>query len=65
VVENEDFARELRDSLGAAIASDAKPVAHEYESNMSLTTRLMTWIAYGVLRMLTSISSYGRARDFL
>ncbi|HEX9452620.1 MAG TPA: cardiolipin synthase ClsB [Burkholderiales bacterium] len=65
VVENEDFARELRDSLGAAIASGAKPVAHEYESNMSLTTRLMAWIAYGVLRMLTSISSYGRARDFL
>ena len=65
VVENPEFARELRDSLQVAIASDAKPVTHEYGSNMNLVTRLMTWIAYGALRALTSISSYGRARDFL
>ena len=65
VVENPEFARELRDSLHAAIASDAKPVTHEYGSNMNPAMRLMTWIAYGALRALTSISSYGRARDFL
>jgi len=65
VVDNEGFARELRNSLQAAITSDAKRVASEYATNMSLTTRLMTWIAYGALRMLTSISSYGRGRDFL
>ena len=65
VVENPEFARELRDSLQVAIASDAKPVTHDYGSNMNPVTRLMTWIAYGALRALTSISSYGRARDFL
>ena len=65
VVENREFARELRDSLQVAIASDAKPVTHDYGSNMNLMTRLMTWVAYGALRTLTSISSYGRARDFL
>src|SRR6185436_16212662 len=65
VVEGPEFARELRDSLQAAIASDASPVAREYGLNMSLMTRLVTWIAYGALRALTSISSYGRARDFL
>jgi len=65
VVESEAFARELRDSLQAAIASGAKPVAREYAEKMSLTTRLMTWIAYGMLRTLTGISSYGRARDSL
>lgn len=65
VVENEDFARELRDSLYTAIASSAKPVAREYGLKMGVTTRLMTWIAYGAVRMLTSISSYGRARDFI
>ena len=65
VVENPKFARELRDSLQVAIASDAKPVMHDYGSKMNLVTRLMTWIAYGALRALTSISSYGRARDFL
>jgi cardiolipin synthase len=65
MVENEVFARELRDSLQAAIASGAKPVAQEYGRNLSLPARLATWVAYGVVRMLTSISSYGRARDFL
>jgi cardiolipin synthase len=65
VVENGDFARELRDSLQTAIASGAKPVARGYGLNMSVTTRLMTWTAYGVVRVLTSISSYGRARDFI
>lgn len=65
VVVNEDFARELRDSLQTAISSGAKPVAREYALNMNLTTRLLTWIAYGVVRTLTSISSYGRAGDFL
>lgn len=65
VVDNEDFARELRDSLQTEIASGGKPVAREYGATMSLTTRLMTWIAYGMLRTLTGISSYGRARDFL
>ena len=65
VVEDEPFARALRESLQAAIASDAKPVAHGYGTSIGLTTRLMTWVAYGTVRMLTSISSYGRARDFL
>ena len=65
VVKNEDFARELRDSLQTAIASSSKPVAREYGMKMSPMIRLMTWIAYGMLRTLTGISSYGRARDFL
>jgi cardiolipin synthase len=65
VVEDEGFARELRDSLQAAIASGAKPVAREYAVKMNLTTRLMTWVAYGMVRTLSGISSYGRARDIL
>ena len=65
VVDNPEFARELRDSLQAAIASDAKPVPHDYGSNMKPAARLMTWVAYGALRTLTSISSYGRASNFL
>ena len=65
VVDNEAFARELRDSLRAEIAAGGKPVAREYGVTMSLTTRLLSWIAYGMVRALTGISSYGRARDFL
>lgn len=65
VVEDEAFARELRDSLQSVIASSARPISREYGLNMGLIARLMTWIAYAALRTLTSISSYGRARDFL
>ena len=65
VVENQAFAGELCGSLRTAIESDAKPVAREYAAKMGLAKRLMTWTAYGLLRTLTGISSYGRARDFL
>ena len=65
VVENPEFARELRDSLHLAIGSDAKPVTREYGSNMNVVARLTAWVAYSALRALTSISSHGRARDFL
>lgn len=65
MVENQAFASVLRDSLQTAIASLAKPVAREYAVKMGVVTRLMTWVAYGLLRALTGISSYGRARDFL
>jgi cardiolipin synthase len=65
VVEDKNFARELRENLLAAIASAAIPVAPAYASGMGWSTRLMAWTAYAVVRALTSISSYGRARDFL
>ena len=65
VVENRVFASDLRHSLQAAITSGARPVDREYAVKMGVATRLMSWIAYGLLRSLTGISSYGRARDFL
>ncbi len=65
VVEDQAFASDLRESLQAAIATGAKPVAREYGVKMGLATRLMTWMAYGMLRTLTGISRYGRARDIL
>jgi len=65
VVENAGFAEELRASLRDAIESSAKPVTREFALNMGLTARLMSWIAYTVVRSLTGISSYGQARDFL
>jgi len=65
VVENEAFAVDLRNNLQKAITAGASQVAREYAAKMRLATRLMTWLAYGLLRALTGISSYGRARDFL
>ncbi len=65
VVTDDQFAAELRASLHGAITSGAKPIAPEYASHMGLTTRALSWAAYAAVRMLTSISGYGRARDFL
>ncbi len=65
VVENEAFAAELRDSLRLAMTLGAKPVTLQHAHQMRLATRVMTWIAYGAVRILTGISSYGRTRDFL
>ncbi len=51
VVEDGRFARELRDNLQTAVESSAKPVGREYGLNVGPATRLMSWIAYGVLRL--------------
>jgi cardiolipin synthase A/B len=65
VVKDDGFSRELRESLRMAIATDARPVGREAGLNMGLATRLIAWFAYGMLRVLTGISSYGRMRNFL
>lgn len=65
VVKDGAFARELRNSLHTAIALSSSPVSREYGLNMRLTARLMAWIAYAVVRLLTSSTAYGRARDVL
>ena len=65
VVTDDKFAAQLRASLQLAISSGAKTVAPEYASHMGLATRAMSWAAYAAVRVLTSISGYGKARDFL
>lgn len=65
VVDNAAFATELLDSLRSAMASGAKPITLESAHQMGLVMRMMTWMAYGAVRVLTGISSYGRAHDFL
>ncbi len=65
VVKDGAFARELRNSLHTAIALSSSPVSREYGPSMRLPARLMAWLAYAVVRLLTSSSAYGRARDTL
>ena len=65
VVKDGAFARELRNSLNTAIALSSTPVSREYGLNMRLTSRLIAWLAYAVVRLLTSSSAYGRASDVL
>lgn len=65
VIEDREFAQRLRASLGAAIATGATAVSRDYVTRMGWMTRIASWVAYEVLRVLTAVSSYGRARDFL
>ncbi|HVY06217.1 MAG TPA: cardiolipin synthase ClsB [Burkholderiales bacterium] len=64
-VESEAFAGELRRSLQAAISSGATLVDRGYAAHIGWWNRFASWTAYALLRTLTGISSYGRARDFL
>ncbi|HEV8262421.1 MAG TPA: cardiolipin synthase ClsB [Burkholderiales bacterium] len=65
VVRDQTFVRELRDSLRQAIEAGAKPVERERWTRMGLPMQLATGVAYALLRLLTGISSYGRAQDFM
>jgi cardiolipin synthase len=66
LIDDADFARELRLSLNEAIESGAQPVLRtrwEQQSH-TLPMRVMTWLCYGLVRFLSGWSSYGRAREF-
>ena len=65
VVRDQTFVQELRDSLRQAIEAGAKPVERERWTRMGLPMQLATGVAYALLRLLTGISSYGRAQDFM
>jgi len=65
VVRDRKFVRELRGSLKDAIEAGAKPVQRERWARMGLPMRMATGAAYALLRLLTGISSYGRAQDFM
>jgi len=65
VVRDRTFVRELRGSLMNAIEAGAKPVQRDRWARMGLPMRIATGAAYALLRLLTGISSYGRAQDFL
>jgi len=65
VVRDRRFVRELRGSLMDAIEAGARPVQRERWAHMGLAMRMATGAAYALLRLLTGISSYGRAQDFI
>jgi len=64
VIEDDGFAGQLRDSLLAAITEGAVQVRRESWSAQPLGVRVVTWMSYGVARLLTGLFVYGRARDF-
>ena len=64
VIEDEEFARELRESLLAAIADGAAQVRRERWANQFWMTRFATWSCYQLVRFLTGVFAYGRAEEF-
>src|SRR5690606_33468781 len=52
VVDDETFARELRDSLIEHMREGAAPVEREHWHKQPLMTRVRIWIAYGIARFL-------------
>jgi cardiolipin synthase len=64
VIEDEEFAGQLRDSLLAAMAEGAIEVRRESWAAQPLAVRALTWTSYGLARFLTGVFAYGRAREF-
>jgi len=59
VVDDETFARELRDSLIEHMREGAAPVEREHWHKQPLMTRVRIWIAYGIARFLIGWFGYG------
>lgn len=64
VIEDPGFAGELRQSLAAAMADGARQLRREGWKHQPLTVRTLTWMSYGLARLLTGVFAYGRAEEF-
>jgi len=64
VIEDEEFAGQLRDSLLAAMAEGAVEVRRESWAAQPLAVRALTWTSYGLARFLTGVFAYNRAQKF-
>ncbi len=58
VVDDQSFAAELKDSLLQAIAMGARRISEDHWRSQPLMLRLMSWISYGVTRILTGIADF-------
>ena len=64
VIEDPDFAGQLRESLVRAMSVGAKRLAPQDWKRQHIWTRTMTWLSYGLARLLTGLFAYGRADEF-
>ena len=64
VIDDEGFAAQLRESLLAAMSEGAAQVRRERWRSQPWPVRVLTWGCYGLVRLLTGVSAYGRAREF-
>ena len=59
VVDDGDFAGQLRDSLQQAMDHGAREVLPEELTRLSWPARLGRWLSYGLVRMMVGIAGYG------
>lgn len=59
VVRDPGFADELRQSINDAIATGAREMLPAELSQLPLHSKLLRWLAYGVVRLLVGIAGYG------
>ncbi|MFI4914791.1 MAG: phospholipase D-like domain-containing protein, partial [Steroidobacterales bacterium] len=64
VIDDADFAREIRRSLNDAMENGAHQVHRASWKRQPLKARMMSWICYELVRFLTGWSSYGGTREF-
>ncbi len=64
VIEDRDFAGQLRRSLLEATTEGAVQLRREGWKDQPLTLRTLTWACYGLARFLTGVFAYGRAEEF-
>lgn len=64
VIDDRQFAAELRDDLAQAMAAGASEVRRERWKEQPAALRTATWLAYGTARLLTGVFAYGQRREF-
>ncbi len=64
VIEDQTFAGQLRESLVTAMAEGSRKLEPQYWQRQPFPVRVMTWLSYGLARLLTGLFAYGRADEF-
>lgn len=64
VIEDRSFAGQLRESLVTAMSEGARRLAPKDWKGQPFPVRVLTWLSYGLARLLTGLFAYGRADEF-
>lgn len=59
IIDDSEFASELRASLDAAIENGAHELRREDWERQSWLRRLVNWLAYGVVRLMVGVAGFG------
>lgn len=63
IVRDDDFAMQLRNSLGKAGTEDAVEITRDDLKRSSFVARTLRWTAYGLVRLMLGLTRYG-GRDY-